>query len=393
MGGLHSSARIALEEAELITGSPRTLALLAPHLHARAQAWPSPMMPFIDELLVSERGRAVTIVASGDPLFFGVGASIARRIDASEYEIFPQLSSFALACTRLGWAHEDVRVLSVVARPLDRVRAALHAGCRLIVLSEDGTTPAALAALLVEAGFGASAFTVFEALGGPHERRLDETAATWTHARTGDLNLVAIDVARTAVTPNAARPRLGCVPGLPDEAYANDGQLTKRDARAIVLGRLQPQPGELLWDIGAGSGSIGIEWMRAHPTCRAIAFECDPLRADRITANATALGVPDLRVILGDVPATLAGVPPPQAIFIGGGITAPGVLDAALAALVPGTRLVANAVTLEAEAMVLAAHAAQGGELIRIVIERAAPVGTMTAWRPALPLVQWTLER
>ncbi len=398
MNGIGAAARAALERAELIAGSTRTLSLLAPELHARGCAWPSPMMGFVDELLARERGRAVAIVASGDPMFFGIGGSIARRVDAREFTIYPQPSSYALACGRLGWPQEDVLAVSAVGRPLERVRAALFDGRRIVVLCEDGTTPATLAAMLVEAGFGPSALTVFEALGGPRERRIDGVAATWPHARVDDLNLVALSLARivTSVndtTPAALRAELGCVPGLPDDAYAHDGALTKRDARAIALARLGPRPGELLWDVGAGAGSIGIEWMRAHPACRAVAFERDAIRAERIARNARALGVPDLRVIDGDAPASFAACERPQAIFIGGGVTAPGVLAAALAVLERGGRLVANAVTLEAERVLLDAQAAHGGELIRIGIERASPVGTMLAWRPALPLVQWTYRR
>ena len=390
VSGLSPSARAALEGAQLIAGSTRTLALLPPHLHARSVKWPSPMMEFVDEMLARERGRAIVVLASGDPMFFGIGGSIARRIAAAEFVVHPQLSSFALACARLGWPHEETLALSVVSRSPDRLRAALFEGRRIIVLCEDGTSPAKLATLLVDAGFGRTTMTVFEALGGPHERRIDGAAASWRHARVGDLNLVALTVA----APNVAiEERLGCVPGLPDDAFVHDGALTKRDVRAIVLARLAPRPGELLWDVGAGSGSIAIEWMRAHPTCRAFAFERDATRAARIAANARTLGVPDLRVIGSAAPAAFAACERPQAIFIGGGVSAPGVLDAALASLASSGRLVANAVTLEAERVLLDAQATHGGELVRIAIDRAGPVGTMQAWRPALPLVQWIVHR
>ncbi|GAC1349028.1 MAG: bifunctional cobalt-precorrin-7 (C(5))-methyltransferase/cobalt-precorrin-6B (C(15))-methyltransferase [Vulcanimicrobiaceae bacterium] len=403
MSGVGAGARAALECAEVIVGSARTLALLSPHLAARALAWPSPMMGFVTDMLARERGRAVAIVASGDPMFFGIGGAVSRRIDAGEFTVYPQPSSYALACGRLGWPEEDVLAISVVGRAMECVRAAFHHGRRIIVLCEDGTTPASLARALADAGFGATAMTVFEALGGPHERRIDGVATTWPHARVGDLNVAAFLVARAIAdvreTDAAARARsalagqIGCVPGLPDEAFAHDGALTKRDARAISLARLAPRPGELLWDVGAGAGSIGIEWMRAHPACRALAFEREALRAARISVNARALGVPDLRVIAGVAPASFAGCERPQAIFIGGGLTSAGVLDAALAALDAAGRLVANAVTLEAERALLEAQARHGGELTRIALERAEPIGTMLGWRPAMPLVQWTYRR
>ncbi len=394
MGGLGAQARAALERAQRIAGSTRTLSLLAPELRARASAWPSPMMQFVEDFLARERAAPVAIVASGDPMFFGIGASIARGLDAREFTVYPQPSSYALACGRLGWPQEDALALSVVGRPLARVRAALHHDRRIVVLCEDGTTPAALAAMLVETGFGASKMTVFEALGGPRERRFDGSAATWGRPPIGDLNLAALTIARASAPASAGGTvpltGIGCVPGLPDGAFTHDGALTKRDARAVTLARLGPRPGELLWDVGAGSGAIGIEWMRAHPACRAFAFERDRTRAARITANANALGVPDLRAICGDAPATFAACERPQAIFIGGGITAAGVLEAALAALDDGGRLVANAVTLEAERVLLDAHERRGGELIRIAIDCASALGTMRAWRSALPLVQWT---
>lgn len=391
MAGLGARAREALAGAELIAGSARTLALLDAASQRRAVAWPSPMMSFVDELLVRERGRAVAIVASGDPMFFGIGASIARRINARDFVVYPQPSSYALACARLGWPHEETDVISVVSRPLDGVRAALAPGRRLVVLSESGTTPAALARLLVADGYGASAMTVFEALGGPGERRIDGVAATWPYESSVDLNLVALIVtpADDTTATDHVRARSGCAPGLPDHAYEHDGALTKREIRAMTLARLRPRPGEWLWDIGAGSGSIGIEWMRTHRACGATAFERDAERAERIASNARTLGVPALRVVIGEAPQSLVTGDRPDAIFIGGGITTPGVLDCALTTLGSRGRLVANAVTLEAERIVLAAQATHGGELTRIAIERASPAGTMLVWRPAMPLVQW----
>ena len=262
----------------------------------------------------------------------------------------------------------------------------LAPGARVLVLSEDAATPAAVAGLLVDAGYGASAMTVLARLGAPDERTERGTARDWVHPPGDPLNVVAV-----ACVADPGAPVRAEVPGLPDDAYDHDGQLTKREVRAVTLAHLGPRPGELLWDVGAGNGSIAIEWLRAHRTCRAVAVESDAARAARIAANADALGVPSLRVVRGRAPDALAGLPTPDAVFIGGGITTPGVLDACWAALRPGGRLVANAVTLEAEALVLAGRAAHGGDLTRIEGRARAPLGGFTGWRPAMPVTIWAV--
>ena len=384
--GLPEPSRAAVAAAEVVLGGARQLDLVAGHTKAEPRPWPSPILPALPGLLDELAGRRVCVLASGDPMFHGVGATLARLLGPDRLDVVPHPSSASLACARLGWALDAVEVVSVVARPLARVRRVLAPGARLLVLSEGAATPAALAALLVDAGYGASVMTVLAQLGGPEEQRTDGTAAGWAHPPGDPLNVVAVVCARDAPGP-------GEVPGLPDTAYDHDGQLTKREVRAVTLAHLAPRVGELLWDVGAGNGSIGIEWLRAHRSCRAVAVESDGTRAGRITANADALGVPGLRVVHGRAPAALAGLPVPEAVFIGGGVTNPGVLDACWTALRPGGRLVANAVTLEAEAVLADGYARLGGELTRLAVSRAAPVGGFTGWRPAMPVTIWSVVR
>jgi precorrin-6Y C5,15-methyltransferase (decarboxylating) len=388
--GLSPAARDAIQAAEMIVGSVRHLALLppAPAVRAERVTWPSPMLPYLDELLATHRSRAVAVLASGDPMLHGIGATLAQRLDASSLAVIPHVSAFALACARLGWPSADVALLSAVGRPLEALNAYLQPGRRTIVYSESGATPDAIATLLRERGFGPSALCVLEHVGGPLERRRDGIAASWTQVRCADLNVVAI-----ACIPDAQTQALSIVPGLPDDAFEHDGQLTKRDVRAATLARLAPLPGHLLWDVGAGSGSIGIEWMRAHPSCRAIAFERNEERALRIARNARKLGVPGLRVICGSAPAAFADTQTPDSIFIGGGLASNNLLKTCQNILPPGGKLVANAVTLETEAILIAAHAAYGGELVRIAVSHAQALGEMRAWRPLLPITLWALTK
>jgi len=376
--GLGRNARHALLRASRIIGGQRQLDLLPVCIRGERQLWPS---PFSLEPVLARRGEPVCVLASGDPMFYGVGASLARQVPAEELLILPAPSSVSLAAARLGWPLQDVTTLSVVARPLAALNAHLASGVRLLVLSNDGQSPAAIAALLVESGFGASRLSVFEHLGGAHEQRLDGVAHDWPHASVADLNLVAIDCLADANTQ-----RLSRLAGLPDAAFKHDGQLTKRDVRAMTLARLAPLPGELLWDVGAGSGSIGIEWMRAHPSCRALAIEADAGRQGLIEHNRDALGVPGLQLVRGTAPAALGGLETPDAIFIGGGVTRDGVLDTCWQHLRPGGRLVANAVTLQSEMTLMAWRAQHGGELTRIHVAQAQPLGEFDTWRQALPI-------
>ena len=376
--GLGRNARHALLRASRIVGGQRQLDLLPVCIRGERQLWPS---PFSLEPVLARRGEAMCVLASGDPMFYGVGASLARQVPADELLILPAPSSVSLAAARLGWPLQDVVTLSVVARPLAALNAHLASGVRLLVLSNDGQSPAAMAAQLAERGFGASRLRVFEHLGGPDERRLDGIARDWPGEPIAALNLMAIDCVADANTA-----RLSRLAGLPDSAFKHDGQLTKRDVRAMTLARLAPMPGELLWDVGAGSGSIGIEWMRAHSSCRALAIEADEGRQLLIEHNRDALGVPGLQLIRGTAPHALAGLEAPDAIFIGGGVTRDGVLDTCWQHLRPGGRLVANAVTLQSEMTLMAWREQYGGELTRIHVAQAQPLGDFDTWRQALPI-------
>lgn len=376
--GLGKQARRALLGASRIFGSPRQLALLPRCVVGERLSWPT---PFSLAPVLAQRGEPICVLASGDPMFYGVGASLARQVPTSEMRVLSMPSSCALAAARLGWPLQDVQVVSVVARPLAALNAQLHSGARLLVLSNDGDSPAAIAAQLCERGFGPSRLRVFEHLGGTEERERAGNAQDWPHAQVAALNLVAIEC---LAAPNA--PRLARVAGLPDTAFEHDGQLTKRDVRAITLARLAPQPGELLWDVGAGCGSIGIEWMRAHPACRALAIEADEGRQGFIEHNRDALGVPGLQLVRGKAPEALAGLEQPDAIFIGGGVTREGVLDLCWQRLRPGGRLVANAVTLQSELALAHFRERHGGELTRIHVAQAQPLGAFDTWRQALPI-------
>jgi precorrin-6Y C5,15-methyltransferase (decarboxylating) len=381
--GLTATARGLVSAAEIVFGGKRHLALAGPLIRGAARPWPSPFDRAVAEV-VAQRGRLVCVLASGDPYLHGVGSLLARHVDAAETVVVPAPSAFSLAAARLGWPLPETAQVSLHGRAIDRVRPHLQPGAKVLALTSDGDGPAMLARLLAVSGFGASRLTVLEALGGPRERMRTASAAAFDLAAIDPLNVVAIEVLAAADARVLAR-----APGLADALYEHDGQLTKREIRAVTLSALTPCRGELLWDIGAGAGSIAIEWMLADPSMAAVAIEARPDRAARIRRNAAAFGVPGLEVIEGSAPAALQNLPQPHAIFIGGGASDPGVLERALAALQMGGRLVVNAVTLETEALLLARHAALGGELTRSSIARAEAVGGMTGWRPALPVTQW----
>ncbi|PZT77256.1 MULTISPECIES: precorrin-6y C5,15-methyltransferase (decarboxylating) subunit CbiE [unclassified Streptomyces] len=386
--GLTDPSRTALRDARVLIGAGRQLGLLPPECTGERVPWPSPLRPAVPGLLAAHTGRRIAVLASGDPMFYGIGRALTEVLGAERLRVLPHPSSVSYACARLGWPLEDTEVVTLVGRPAARLAAALHDGRRLLVLSADATTPAGIAALLRDRGFGPSRLKVLEQLGGEDEACAEGTADTWDRPPGDPLNVVAVECRAAPGTL-----RLGAVPGLPDEAYEHDGQLTKRHVRAVTLGVLAPAPGELLWDIGGGSGSIAVEWMRAHPSCRAVAVERDPVRAARIEANAARLGVPGLRVVTGRAPGCLDGLPAPDAVFIGGGLTAPGLLDACLDALPPGGRLVANTVTLESEALLTDRYRRHGGELVRLAVAHAAPVGAFTGWRQAMPVTQWSVRK
>lgn len=384
--GLGETARAAIRAADEVVGSARQLALL-PDDVAHRRAWPTPMDPLIDELVAG--GSQITcVLASGDPMLHGIGATLARRAGADRLRVHPHPSAFALACARLGWPAAEVELISAVARPPEVIVRVLQPGRRVVAYATGADGAAGLARVLRERGFGFSRFVVLERLGSPAEQILDSTAEAWGDRTADPLHAVAVECRAEAAASAYAR-----VPGLPDAAYESDGQLTKRHVRAVTLSALAPNPGELLWDVGAGSGSISIEWLRAEPTARAVALEARADRAARARANAMNLGVPELDVRVGHAPAALAGLPTPDAIFIGGGITTPGLLDACWTALEPGGRIVANTVTLEGEQVVSMARAERGGTLTRLEIAHAEPVGGFTGWRALMPVVQWSARK
>lgn len=386
LDGLSPAARALVAAAETLVGGARHLAMVPPDGRERL-SWPSPPRLLLDRL-EARRGRRVCVLATGDPMCFGVGNMLVRRFRREEMSILPAPSAFALACARLGWPEHEAELLTLHGRPLSLLEGALRPGGRLVLLSADADTPGAVARLLAERGYGDSRMWVLERMGGPAERVLEGRAGAWPHPPGADLNTIALDL---AAGPGAAlRPR---IPGLPDEAFANDGQLTKREVRAATLAALAPAPRALLWDIGAGSGSVAIEWLRAERTARAVALEPRADRRATIAANAAALGVPRLEVREGRAPAALAGLEAPDAVFVGGGASAPGVLDACWDALRPGGRLVANVVTVEGEAAVLEHRARLGGDLARISVARAAPVGPFTGWRALMPVTQWSVAK
>ncbi|MBZ9658019.1 precorrin-6y C5,15-methyltransferase (decarboxylating) subunit CbiE [Mesorhizobium sp. ESP-6-4] len=384
VAGLGDEAKQRIAEAEIVFGGKRHLGLVASLAKGEARPWPTPFDAEMRDVLAIA-GKKVCVLASGDPFFHGVGATLARKVKPEQMLVLPAPSSLSLAASRLGWALQDVETISLHGHPIDLIRPLLHPGARILALTSDADAPAAIAALLDELGFGPSRLTVLEALGGQDEACRTARAEAFDLENVNPLNVLAIEIEST---PDARV--LPLTVGLADHVFEHDGQITKREIRAITLSALAPRRGELLWDIGAGSGSIGIEWMLAHSSMRAIAIEANSERAARIHRNAAHCGVPGLVVIEGAAPKALAKLETPDAIFIGGGGSDAGVLEKAIKALRPGGRLVANAVTLEMEALLLDQYNRRGGDLTRIALSRAAPVGSMQAWRPAMPVTQWS---
>jgi precorrin-6Y C5,15-methyltransferase (decarboxylating) len=381
LAGLDAAARTLVDTAEILVGGERHLAMV-PSGDVERLTW---QRPFSDTIgaIAARRGRRVVVLASGDPSWYGVGAVLARHFPIGEMTILPHPGAFSLAAARLGWAIADCTVLSLHGRPVDTLRLHLAPHRRLLLLSEDGTTPRAVAHLLTELGWGPTRLTVFEHLGGPGETVPCEEAQHWGERQSADLNTIALEC---RAGPEA-RP-LSRFAGLPDDAFEHDGQLTKREVRAMTLAVLAPLPGERLWDVGAGCGSIAIEWLRAIEGGDAVAIERDPDRAAMIARNAAALGVPGLNIVTGTAPQVLAGLDAPDAVFIGGGISDPELLPTAWDALRPGGRLVANIVSLAGERMLLDWQARYGGVLTRIAVSHVAPLGMQEAWRPLLPVTQ-----
>ena len=380
MSGLAQASHAELCRATVIYGSQRQLDLLDDSVTAARRAWPTPMLPALRALLDGADGD-VHVVASGDPLLHGVGNSLIRLYGAAQVVVLPHVSSVTLACSRVGWAVQDTEIISLVT---NEPHTAVRRGGQAVVMSRDATSPVTLARMLTDTGRGDSEITVLEQLGGPAERRRSATAREWSARPPGDvddLNVIAV-----RYLPDERRFSV-----LPDDAYANDGQITKQPVRALTLAALAPRVGELLWDVGAGSGSIAIEWCRSGPGCRAVAFERDESRRKRITENAIAFGVSvEVRSV---APEAFDGAPPPAAIFIGGGLTQQGLLEACFDKLEVGGRLVVNTVTVESEAVVAQWYSRYGGELRRFEYQQGEPLGGFTGWRPGMPVTQWSVNK
>ena len=387
MAGLTAASSAELRRATVIYGAQRQLGLLDATVKAERRQWPSPMLGTLETL--RDIDGDVHVLASGDPMLHGVGRLLIKLLGADQVTVLPHVSSVALACARLGWAVQDTEVISLMTAGTE---SAVRRGGQAVVLCRDGSSPVALARLLAGGGRGDSELTVLEQLGGPAERRRDATAREWAANPPGDvddLNVVAV-----RYLPDDSRLSV-----LPDDAFAHDGQITKQSMRAVTLATLAPRAGELLWDVGSGSGSIAIEWCRSGSRCRAVSFERDEQRRKRIAENALAHGaIIDVR---GEAPAAfdeavlgsggVDGVPRPSAIFIGGGLTQPGLLEACYERLPVGGRLVANAVTAESEAVLVQWYSRFGGELRRFQHYSGEPVGGFTGWRPAMPVTQWSV--
>jgi len=383
-GHLPPASRALVAGAEVLLGGERHLALVPQVAGQERRPWPRPLTT-LATFLGKLEGRRVVALASGDPLVSGIGTTLVRLLGREAVEVVPAVSSVALARARMGWSAEESDVVTLVGRDADALRRELAPGRRLVVLSSDETTPAAVAALLDDSGFGATAVTVLGDLGAPGESRTVFTASTGAPPALPRLHVLALEVEGHGPAEGSS-----WAPGLPDDAFEHDGQLTKRDLRASALARLAPRPGAHLWDVGAGAGSVAIEWLRAHPLTTASAVEARPERAARARRNAARLGVPRLAVVEGRAPDALAGLPAPDAVFVGGGATADGLLDLCRAALRPGGRLVVHGVTLETEQLLTGAFHAHGGELTRLSVEHVAPLGgRFTGWTPARAVTQW----
>jgi precorrin-6B C5,15-methyltransferase / cobalt-precorrin-6B C5,C15-methyltransferase len=387
VAGLSTVARQLIGSAELVVGGARPLELANELIRGRRLAWPSPIGDAFPEI-ARYRGRPVAVLASGDPFHFGVGKQIAAFVPADEFACLPRPSAFSLAAARMGWALQDVSLVTLHGRALNGIVRHLQPGARILALSWDGATPRQLSELLATHHMGQTRMTVLEAMGGACERMRHATASNFKIEEIQPLNTIAIEV---VAEPEAVVIPL--TPGLDDDWFEHDGQLTKREIRAVTLSSLRPQRGQLLWDIGLGAGSVAIEWLLQHLSLRAIGIEANLDRAGRAARNAAALGAPELEIVEGSAPEALAGLARPDAVFIGGGMMDDGVFAAAWSALKPGGRLVANAVSLETEARLAGYFQQFGGDLIRLQVTRADRVGAMSGWRPAMPVTQWRVRK
>ncbi len=384
LAGLSPIAVSFLNKAKIIFGGERHLSMLPPDNNCEKIPWKSPFPTSITEI-ISRRGQAVCILASGDPLCYGVGTNILKDINISEVTIIPAPSAFSLACSRLGWSLTEVETLSLCGRPLSLVQCYIYPGAKLLILSEGKHTPANVAEILTSRGYGNSQITVLEKMGNINENIITDIATNWQEKNIAALNTIAVECIADKGIVGLSR-----FPGLPDSAFHHDGQLTKREVRAVTLSSLAPLPGELLWDVGAGCGSISIEWLRSDRRCRAIAIEQNASRINYIADNAAALGTPNLQIIAGKSTEVIENLPPPNAIFIGGGVTEPKILENCWNTLLPGGRMVVNVVTLEGELILYQWYEKVGGNFTRIAIQRAEPIGSrFLGWKAMSPVTQW----
>lgn len=385
LDGLSSAARALVGSADLLIGGERHLSMVPVKADQERISWAASQLLAQADGIAQYRGRLTCVLASGDPMWFGIGATLSKRIPAAEITVVPHPGAFALAAAKLLWPLDAIDCLSLHGRPLDLLNTFLTPGARLLLLTENGAAPAKIAAHLVSRGFGSAELTVLEHLGGRQENSLTGSAKDWPHKSCADLNLLAVEV--------KDGPGLTRLAGLEDDLYLHDGNITKREIRAVTLARLSPFPGDLLWDIGAGSGSISIEWLRTDRRNRAIAIENKEARRSMIAQNALALGVPQIEIKAGSVPEALHGLPEPDAIFIGGGITTDGLIERCWQALKPGGRLVANVVTLEGESVLEQARRDHGGDLARFSVQRAESVGRFHGWHAMMPVTQWSVTK
>jgi precorrin-6Y C5,15-methyltransferase (decarboxylating) len=390
-GGLPPATRAVIENAEILVGGDRHLGLVA-NGYCEKVAWGFPLDETM-ETIAANRGKRVVVLATGDPMAYGIGSTLARHFEPEDMAILPAPGAFSLAAARLAWPLDGCVCLTLHGRPIDLLAYHAQPGVRLLILSHDGSTPAKVAARIAELGYGPSRISVLENMGAVEEARHDGTAEAWPDVVITDLNTIAVEC---IAEPNAQiYPH---TPGLPDDAFVHDGQLTKRVVRAATLAALAPLPGHHLWDLGAGSGAVAIEWLRAAQNAQgrgasAVAVERDPARAGRIAENASRLGTPFLDIVTADIAAALPDLAPPDAVFLGGGLSTEGLVETVWQALKPGGRLVANAVTLESEQILAGAHGTFGGEMSRIAVSHAEPVGERTGWRPAMPVTHWNATK
>ena len=389
--GLPPAARAMIDNAEVLVGGERHLALVA-NGNCEKVTWGFPLDATM-ATIAANHGRRVVVLATGDPMAYGIGSTLARHFDPEDLTIVPAPGAFSLAAARLAWPLDRCVCLTLHGRPLELLAYHAQPGARLLILSHDGSTPAKVATRLTELGYGPSQISVLENMGAAGEARHDASAAAWPAADIADLNTIAVDCLAEPTAQIYSH-----APGLPDDAFLHDGQLTKRVVRAATLAALAPLAGQHLWDLGAGSGAVAIEWLRAAQDAQgrgasAVAIERDPARSARIAENASRLGTPFLEIVTADIAAALPDLAPPDAVFVGGGLSTEGLVETAWQALKPGGRLVANAVTLEGEQVLAGAHSTLGGELTRIAVAHAKPVGARTGWRPAMPVTQWNATK